>query len=96
MAERVVVLSGNHPSESAASLVKVLTTDQKGSIAEWGVSWHAMRLGIDVFRPLNDGTRCDLIFDLAGKRTRVQVKRRPRTINRPESTGLTHTISALH
>ena len=52
----------------------MLTTDQKGSIAEWGVSWHAMRLGIDVYRPLNDGTRCDLIFDLAGTLSRVQVK----------------------
>ena len=33
-----------------------------------------MHLGIDVYRPLNDGTRCDLIFDLAGKLMRVQVK----------------------
>jgi hypothetical protein len=31
-----------------------------------------MHLGIDVYRPLNDGTRCDLIFDLAGKLMRVQ------------------------
>jgi PD-(D/E)XK endonuclease len=52
----------------------VLTTDQKGSIAEYGIAWTAIRLGIDVYKPLNDGTRCDLVFDLDGKLTRVQCK----------------------
>jgi hypothetical protein len=37
-----------------------------------GIAWAATRLGIDVYKPLNDGTRCDLIFDLHGKLMRVQ------------------------
>lgn len=34
----------------------------------------AIKLGIDVYKPLSDGTRCDLIFDLHGKLMRVQCK----------------------
>ena len=52
----------------------MLSTDQKGTIAEYGIAWQAMRLGIDVYKPLSDGTRCDLIFDLGGRLTRVQCK----------------------
>jgi hypothetical protein len=52
----------------------VLTTDQKGTIAEYGIAWAAIRLGIDVYKPVNDGTRCDLIFDLDGRLMRVQCK----------------------
>jgi PD-(D/E)XK endonuclease len=50
----------------------VFSTDQKGTIAEYGIAWAAIKLGIDVYKPLNDGTRGDLIFDLHGKLTRVQ------------------------
>jgi hypothetical protein len=28
----------------------VLTTDQKGSIAEMAIAWNAFRLGIDVYK----------------------------------------------
>jgi PD-(D/E)XK endonuclease len=52
----------------------VLSTDQKGSIAEIAIAGAAIRLGIDVYKPLNDGTRCDLIFDLGGQLVRVQCK----------------------
>jgi hypothetical protein len=52
----------------------VLSTDQKGSIAEIMIAATAIKLGIDVYKPINDGTRCDLVFDLAGKLTRVQCK----------------------
>jgi PD-(D/E)XK endonuclease len=52
----------------------VLSTDRKGSIAEIAIAEAAIRLGVDVYKPLNDGTRCDLIFDLAGRLTRVQCK----------------------
>jgi len=41
----------------------VFTSDQKGSIAEMAIAYNAIKLGIDVYRPLSDGTRCDLIFD---------------------------------
>ena len=52
----------------------MLSTDRKGSIAEIAIAEAAIRLGVDVYKPLNDGTRCDLIFDLAGRLTRVQCK----------------------
>ena len=51
-----------------------MTTDQKGAIAEMGIAWAAMRLGIDVYRPLAEGGRYDLILDLDGKLWRVQCK----------------------
>lgn len=52
----------------------MLTTDQKGSIAEWAIALAAARLEIDVYKPMNDGTRCDLIFDLGGELWRIQCK----------------------
>lgn len=52
----------------------MLTTDQKGSIAEWAIALAASRLQIDVYKPMNDGTRCDLIFDLDGRLWRIQCK----------------------
>jgi hypothetical protein len=52
----------------------MLTTDQKGAIAEMGIAWHATRLGVDVYRPVSEGGRYDLIFDLDGRLWRVQCK----------------------
>jgi len=52
----------------------VLTTDQKGSIAEIAIAYNAIKLGVDVYRPLSDGTRYDLIFDLGSRVCRVQCK----------------------
>ena len=52
----------------------MLSTDRKGSIAEIAIAEAAIRLGTDVYKPLNGGTRCDLIFDLGGKLMRVQCK----------------------
>jgi prevent-host-death family protein len=52
----------------------VLTTDQKGSIAEMAIAYNATKLGVDVYRPLSDGTQYDLIFDLDSKLWRVQCK----------------------
>jgi PD-(D/E)XK nuclease superfamily protein len=52
----------------------MLTTDQKGAIAEIGIAWHAFRLGVDVYKPIAEGGRCDLIFDLDEKLWRVQCK----------------------
>ena len=51
-----------------------LSTDQKGAIAEIMIAATAIRLGIEVYKPLNVGTRCDLIFDLDGRLTRMQCK----------------------
>ncbi len=52
----------------------MLSTDQKGALAEAMIAASAMELGVHVFRPLCDGTRYDLIFDLDGRLLRVQCK----------------------
>jgi hypothetical protein len=52
----------------------MLTTDQKGAIAEMGIAWHATKLGVDVYRPVAEGGRCDLIFDFQARLWRVQCK----------------------
>jgi hypothetical protein len=54
----------------------VLTTDQKGAIAEAAVAHAAIELGIGVSRPLGD-ERYDLIFDLGFTLVRVQCKWAP-------------------
>jgi hypothetical protein len=51
-----------------------VTTDQKGAIAETAIIHAAVKLGIDVYRPIAEGGRCDLILDLEGRLTRVQCK----------------------
>ncbi len=56
----------------------MLTTDQKGNIAELAVAYEATKLGIVVFRPMGEGSRYDLIFDLGGRLLRVQCKWAPR------------------
>jgi hypothetical protein len=52
----------------------MLTTDQKGAIAEMGIAWHASRLGVDVYKPVAEGGRCDLTFDFVTRLWRVQCK----------------------
>ena len=52
----------------------MLSTDQKGCIAETAIIHHATKLGIEVFRAVNDGSRYDLIFDLGDELVRVQCK----------------------
>jgi hypothetical protein len=51
-----------------------LTTDQKGAAAEPAIAHVAADLGVGVFKPLTDGERYDLIFDLRPKLVRVQCK----------------------
>ncbi len=52
----------------------MLTTDQKGNIAEQAIALTATRLGIGVFRPVGEGSRYDLILDLSTRLLRVQCK----------------------
>jgi hypothetical protein len=52
----------------------MLTTDQKGAIAEMGIAWHATQLGVDVYKPVSEGGRYDLIFDFDERLWRVQCK----------------------
>ena len=54
-------------------MLSVLTTNQKGAVAETAVAKAAIELGIGVFRPYGD-ERYDLIFDLRPRLVRVQCK----------------------
>jgi hypothetical protein len=51
-----------------------MTTDQKGAIAEQAVVLAAIKLGIEVYRPIAEGGRYDMIFDLGDQLNRVQCK----------------------
>jgi len=59
----------------------VLTTDQKGAIAEFEITAAAIRLGIGVYKPVSDGLRSDLIFECDRKLLRIQCKWAPRRGN---------------
>ncbi len=52
----------------------MLSTDQKGNIAEQAVALAATRLGLGVYRPVGEGGRYDLIVDLGVQLLRVQCK----------------------
>jgi hypothetical protein len=54
-------------------MLSVLTTDQKGVLAEQAIVLEALKLGAGVFQPLGD-ERYDLILDLRPKLLRVQCK----------------------
>jgi hypothetical protein len=55
----------------------MLTTDQKGAIAETAIAHEATTLGIEVYRPIAEGGRFDMIFLLGDKLVRVQCKWAP-------------------
>jgi hypothetical protein len=52
----------------------MLSTDQKGNIAEAAVALSAAKAGFDVYRPLTEGGRYDLIIDSGVQLLRVQCK----------------------
>jgi hypothetical protein len=51
-----------------------VTTDQKGAIAEACIVAAALKLGIEVYRPVAEGGRYDMIFDIGARLLRVQCK----------------------
>jgi hypothetical protein len=51
-----------------------VTTDQKGAIAELAIALAALKLGVDVYRPVAEYGRYDLIFEVGGRLLRVQCK----------------------
>jgi hypothetical protein len=51
-----------------------VTTNQKGAIAEAAIALEAVKLGIEVYRPMAEGGRYDLIFGLEDRLLRVQCK----------------------
>ena len=54
--------------------MRPLTPTEKGAIAEAKIAAAAVEAGIVVARPLTEGRRYDLIFDLGSKLLRVQCK----------------------
>jgi hypothetical protein len=52
----------------------VLTPDQKGTIAEAAIVAQAVRHGLHVYRPVNDGLRWDILFGSDNAVLRVQCK----------------------
>jgi hypothetical protein len=57
--------------------LSVLTTNQKGAIAEAAIMKAAFEAGYDVYRPAIEGGRYDLIFDTGDELLRVQCKWAP-------------------
>jgi hypothetical protein len=55
----------------------MLTTDQKGAIAETAIMHEAAKLGIEVYCPIAQGGRFDLILLLGSRLVRVQCKWAP-------------------
>ena len=55
-------------------MLSSMTTDQKGAIAEACIAAAAMKLGVDVYKPVAEGGRYDMIFDLGTELLRVQCK----------------------
>ena len=49
----------------------MFTPSQKGSIAETAIVAAAIKLGIHVFKPVNEGLRYDLIFEISGSFARA-------------------------
>ena len=56
----------------------MLTTDQKGAIAETAITHAAIKLGINVYKPAMEGGRYDMIFEVGTRLVRVQCKWAPR------------------
>ncbi len=52
----------------------MLTPSQKGSIAEAAIVAAAIKLGVPVLKPVNEGLRYDLVFELEERFVRVQCK----------------------
>ena len=56
----------------------MLTPTRKGAIAEAVIAAEAIKAGLEVLRPIAEGCRYDLVFDLGGHFVRVQCKSAPR------------------
>jgi hypothetical protein len=55
----------------------MLTSDQKGNIAELAIARAAIELGLDVYWPVGEGGRYDMIFEISNRLWRVQCKWAP-------------------
>ena len=52
----------------------MLTSNDKGNIAELAIALEATKLGIEVLKPVSEHVRYDLAFDLGHRILRVQCK----------------------
>jgi prevent-host-death family protein len=52
----------------------VLTSNEKGAIAELEIATAALKLGVAVYEPLSEHSRADLIFEIGDQLWRVQCK----------------------
>jgi hypothetical protein len=59
--------------------LSMLTTNQKGAMAEAAITKAAIATGYDVYRPAVEGGRYDVIFDTGDRLLRVQCKSAPLT-----------------
>ena len=58
-------------------MLSMLTTNQKGAIAEAAIMKAGLELQYDVYRPVIEGGRYDLIFDTGERLLRIQCKWAP-------------------
>jgi hypothetical protein len=56
----------------------VLTSGQKGAIAETAIIHTAIKLGVNVYTPVVEGGRYDMIFEVGSNLLRIQCKWSPR------------------
>jgi hypothetical protein len=70
---RCGVSNGHGPADAIARLSD-MTTDQKGAIAELAIQLAAARLGVEVYRPVAEGGRYDMILAPGGELIRLQCK----------------------
>src|SRR3954447_5673112 len=67
-------VSNGHGPAAAIGKLPCMTTDQKGAIAEAAIAFEAVKLGVDVYRPVVEGGRCDLILGFGYELIRHQCK----------------------
>ena len=56
----------------------MLTSDQKGAIAETAIIHTAIKLGVSVYTPVVEGGRYDMIFEVGSNLLRIQCKWSPK------------------
>jgi hypothetical protein len=71
---RVAGVPNGHGPAEAIGRLSIMTTDQKGAIAELAIQLAAAKLGIEVYRPVAEGGRFDMILAPGRELIRVQCK----------------------
>ena len=63
-----------HSAQLVAKRVFVLSTNHKGAVTEIAIAHEAVSLGVEVFKPLSEHSKCDLVFELERQLFGVQCK----------------------